>query len=115
MKNFWKLVVFACLFMQFGFAHNASKHTTANFQKKSENTFSKKSISAFQFVRPTIERGTSDLKHNNRIPVGFSYCPTEYQFSSILSNNDLKIALSDQDIDRCNKVSILLFPFHYFW
>jgi hypothetical protein len=115
MKNFWKFIVFACLLTQFGFAYNSNSNISSSFQKKNDTTFSKESLSSFQFVRPSIDRGTSDLKDNNRIPVGLRFYPTELQSLSILSENTLKIVLSDQDINRCNGVSILLFPFHYFW
>lgn len=115
MKNFWKFIVFTCLLTQFGYANNTNKNTISSFQKKIETTFSKESVSSSHFVRPTINRGISDLKQHNRIPAGLSYFATELQPLSILRDNNLKIVVSDQDIDRCNKVSILLFPFHYFW
>lgn len=117
MKNFWKLVVFACLFIQSGFAYDANQHSTSFFQKKHNTTlFDRENIGTPEFVQFSIERGTLDLKNNNRVPVGIGHhFPTEFQSLSALRNNNLKIVLSDQDINRYNSVSILLFPFHYFW
>lgn len=100
--------------MQVGYAYNPNQEIPTS-QKKTENTISKESFGAIQFLRPSIERGTLDLKHNNRIPVGFSYYPTELQSLGILRKQDLRISVLDQDINRCKSVSILLFPFHYYW
>ncbi|HSD05940.1 hypothetical protein [Flavobacterium sp.] len=120
MKNFWKFIVLVGLFVQLGFAHNANRNAMVSLQKvslqKESNTkFSKESLSASEFVQPTISRGTLDLKHTNRVPAGIAHYPSELQSLTILRNITHKIFLSDQDIDRYNGVSILLFPFHYFW
>ena len=114
MKNFWKFIVFTGLFLQFSFAYSANHDATISFQKQSNTEFGKESLNATHFVQPNIERNNPDLKHNNRIPVGISANTTLSLFLGHKKNN-LKIALSDQDVNRCNKVSILLFPFHYFW
>lgn len=115
MKKIWKFIIFVCLITQFGYAYNSNPNITSSFQKKNENILSKESLSSFHFVRPSIDKGTSDFKHNNRIPAGLSNYATEFQTLPILRDNDFKIVLSEQDVNRCNKVSILLFPFHYFW
>ena len=115
MKNFWKFIVFTGLFFQLGFAHNANHDTTISFQKERDTEFSKESISTSHFIQPSIDRGTLDQNHNTRIPVGVAHYPTALQSITILRENTPKIVLSDQDIDRYNGVSILLFPFHYFW
>jgi len=117
MKNFWKLIVFACLFIQSGYAFDAIKLSESSFQKKNNTTiFDKENLGIPNFVQFCIERGTSDLKNNNRIPVGFgNYFPAEFRSLSTLKESNPKIVLSNQDVDRYNSVSILLFPFHYFW
>lgn len=116
MKNFWKFVVFACLITQFSYPYTTNKNAVSSLQKETKTNFSKESLSSFYFVRPNIHRvTTSDLKNNTRIPVGFSYCTTELQLTPILRRIALKVILFAQDIDRCASVSILLFPFHYFW
>ena len=114
MRKFWKFIVFTGLLIQFGFAYSANHDTTISFLKENNPEINKESLSTTHFVLPCIERGTPDLKHNNRIPVGLSENILLPIFSSLKENN-LKITLSDQDIDRYNSVSILLFPFHYFW
>ncbi|MGQ7944757.1 hypothetical protein [Flavobacterium sp. WC2509] len=115
MKNFWKFIVLACLLTQFGFAYNTNQQSTPSFQKKDNTSLTKENSSAFQLVQLSIERVTLDLKNNNRIPVGIGHYPTELQSLSVLRDTTPKIVLSNQDIDRYNGVSILLFPFHYFW
>ena len=115
MKTFWKFIVFTGLLIQFSFAYSANHDATISFQKESNTTFSKESLSVSHFVQPSIERGTPDQKHNTRIPVYINNSNTLLPFFSSFRENNLKIVLSDQDIDRCAKVSILLFPFHYFW
>jgi len=114
MRKFWKFIVFTGLLIQFSFAYSANHDVTISFKKDNNTAFSKESLSVSHFVQPSIERSNPDLKHNNRIPVNISDSNTPPLFSSFKENN-LKIVLSDQDIDRCRKVSILLFPFHYFW
>lgn len=101
--------------MQFGYAYSTNKNTIPSVQRKTETTFSKESISSSDFIRPNIHRGTFDLKTSNRIPAGLNFWPTQLQSLPILRIKVLKIVVSDQDINRCATVSILLFPFHYFW
>lgn len=115
MKKFWKFIVFTGLLIQFSFAYSAN-HDTTTFSRKDNNTeFGKESISTSHFVQPSIERRTPDLKSNNRVPADINDSNTFLPLFSSFKENNLKIVLSDQDIDRCAKVSILLFPFHYFW
>jgi hypothetical protein len=114
MKTFWKFIVLIGLFIQFSFAYSANHGATISFQKSNNTEFGKETLSFPHFVQPSIERGTPELKHNNRIPVGLSDNTLLPLFSSLKENN-IKIVLSNQDIDRCTEVSILLFPFHYFW
>jgi hypothetical protein len=114
MKNFWKFIVFIGLLMQFSFAYSANHNETISFSKANNPEFNKESLSTSHFVEPSIERSNPDLKHNNRIPAGLAANTLLELFSSLKKNN-AKIILSNQDINRCTKVSILLFPFHYFW
>ena len=115
MGKFWKFIVFAGLLIQFSFTYGAN-HDSTIYPKKDNNTaFSKESLSVSHFVQSCIERSNPDLKHNNRIPVHISDFNTALPLFSSFKENNLKIILSEQDIDRCAKVSILLFPFHYFW
>ena len=99
-----------------GYAYDTNQDSPISFQKKENTSFDKESLGNSEFVQFSIQRGTLDLKNNNRVLSGIGlYAPTEFQSLSVLTNNTLKIVLSDQDIDRYNSVSILLFPFHYFW
>ena len=115
MGKFWKFIVFVALLIQFSFAYSANHDLTISTKKDNNTAFSKESLSVSHFVQPSVERSNPNLKHNNRIPVQISDFNTALPlFSSYIENNP-KTILSDQDIDRCAKVSILLFPFHYFW
>jgi hypothetical protein len=115
MKAFGKFIVLIGLFIQFNFAYSANQYAFPSFQKKNNTSLSKESLSTSHFIQPSIDRGTLDQSHNTRIPVGINDCNTLSPFFPCFKGNNLKIVLSDQDIDRCTKVSILLFPFHYFW
>jgi hypothetical protein len=114
MKTFWKFIVFTGLLFQFSFAYSANHDATISFQKQSNTEFGKETISVSHFVQPSFDKESPELKQNNRIPVGLSDITLLPLFSSFRENN-LKIVLLKQDIDRCTEVSILLFPFHYFW
>lgn len=114
MKIFWKFIVFIGLLMQFGFAYGANQDKTISFSKENNSEINKESLSTSHFVQPSIERSNPDLKHNNRIPLGLNQNTLLPLFSKFKESN-LKIVLTDQDIDRYNSVSILLFPFHIFW
>ncbi|PVX47087.1 hypothetical protein C8C85_3002 [Flavobacterium sp. 103] len=115
MRKFWKFIVFTGLLIQFSFAYSANHDATISFRKDNNTSFSKESLSISHFVQPSIERNNPDLKHNNRIPVNIDDSNTTLPLFSSFKESNLKIVLSDQDIDRCRKISILLFPFHYFW
>lgn len=115
MGRFWKLIVFTGLLIQFSFAYSANPDTTISFKKDNNTSFNKENLSISHFVQPSIERSNLDLKHNNRIPVHSSDFNTALPIFSSFKKNNLKIVISDQDIHRCTKVLILLFPFHYFW
>jgi len=115
MRKFWKFIVFTALLIQFSLAFGANHDSTISSKKDTATAFSKESLSVSHFVQPSIERSNPDVKNNNRIPTSFYNFNTAISLHSSFKEDDLKIALSDQDIDRCSKVSILLFPFHYFW
>jgi hypothetical protein len=115
MIKFWKFVVFVCLVVQTGNAYNTNKQNSFSLQKETENIFSKKSFSPFQFVRPTINRATSDFKTNYRIPTALGHPPLELTSLSVLDKYQFNLISAKQDINRCTNVSDLLFPFHYYW
>jgi hypothetical protein len=115
MGKFWKFIAFIGLLIQFSFAYSANHDVSFSQKKDNNSAFSKESLNVCHFVQPNIERSNPDLKHSNRIPVNIDNTNTALQLFSSFKESNLKIVLSEQDIDRCKKVSILLFPFHYFW
>ena len=115
MGKFWRFIVFAGLLFQFSLAYSTNQDASFSTKKDHSTLFSKESLSACHFFQPNIERSNPDLKHSNRIPVNIDNTNTALQLFSSFKESNLKIVLSEQDIDRCKKVSILLFPFHYFW
>ncbi|WP_269223296.1 MULTISPECIES: hypothetical protein [Flavobacterium] len=115
MKTFWKFTVLIGLFIQFNFAFSANQYDTPSFQNDNSTTFNKESLSSSHFIQPSIDKGSVDQSHTTRIRIGINDCNLVSPYFICSKGNNLNIVLSDQDIDRCIKVSILLFPFHYFW
>lgn len=115
MNNFWKYIVFIGLLFQLNFAYCANRSTTLIFTKENSSKFAKKHISLYSFVLPNVERGTPVIKHNNRILVGLQLNSIYFQSLFILNNNALETTLTNEDINKSYKVSVLLFPFHYHW
>jgi hypothetical protein len=115
MRKFWKFIVFTGLLIQFSFAFGTNQNSTISSKKDTDTAFSKESLSISHFIQPTVERSNPEVKHNNRIPTSFGDFNTAISLNLSFKEDNPKIALSNQDIDKCSKVSILLFPFHYFW
>jgi hypothetical protein len=110
-----KTVVFIGLSIVLLFAFSANQSPIEKIKiEKTSSSFSPDSIHSSVFIQP----------HANNI-VGFHYKTTDYTIAKYLEN--FQVAISDfkvlkffsrhakQDINRCEMVSLLLFPFHYFW
>ena len=110
-----KTVIFIGLTIAFIFAFSANEVAISNVPlEKSKSSLSVEKIHSSAFIEPQASN-----------PLTFSQKNPDFSFSKYLENYlapipDLKIGISfpffaNQDINRCEKVSLLLFPFHIFW
>lgn len=92
----------------------AAPFSVVENQQKKENFLGKDSIHAEDFIQPQADFSVCsnrlDYHHNARFfsppLVYFLYPKTEKLFSK---------SFFSQDINRCESVSLLLFPHHHFW
>lgn len=115
MNLFKKIVVFLGLSLTLLLAFESSATTVQSIKKDSEKTlFSENSTVNSAFIQPEIVTHVSvNLKVNHQSIIKFfdSYLDLVPNLKS--SKNNTTFAL--QDINRCAKVSLLLFPYHIFW
>ena len=110
-----KIVCFIGLSIIFVFAFNAEQTAIAkNPIEKSTSAFTDESIHSSVFIQPqssatfTINGKTSD------------YIISKWHENFLIATTDFKVidcfkAFLNQDINRFEKVLLLLYPFHYFW
>jgi hypothetical protein len=109
-----KTIVFTVLMLLFIFAFTANKSTVGHEQQKTSSTITEKSIHCSAFIEPTasptiaIHHKTTDVSIIKWVS---TFLISTYDFKKFNFQNTFLY----QDINRCISVSILLFPFHYFW
>ena len=97
------------------FAFNANEATVEKIEiEKTSSSFSPDGIHSSVFIQP---QATNIF--------GLHYKTTDYTIAKYLENfhvttRDFTVIkpftrYAKQDINRCQTVSLLLFPFHYFW
>ncbi|HEX9152627.1 MAG TPA: hypothetical protein VF842_11120 [Flavobacterium sp.] len=110
-----KTVVFIGLSIVFLFALTAKPSPIEKVQsEKSSASFSPDSIHSSVFIQP---QATSTF--------GVQYTTTDYALVKYFENflvatpafkvSTFFTSYAKQDINRCEMVSLLLFPFHFFW
>ena len=110
-----KTTIFIGLTIVFLFAFSANEIPVNKIQlEKPESSLSIDSIHSSVFIEPQASNNATSAQKT-----------TNFSFSKYFENYleaipDLKIGNSftifaNQDINRCEMVSILLFPFHIFW
>jgi hypothetical protein len=110
-----KIIVFSGLMLLFTFAFNADKSTAEQTkQEKTNSSITTKSIHSLVFLEPTLT--STFITTHKTVDTAITKWVTTFlivvpYFKKYNSYN----VFSNQDINRCIKVSILLFPFHYFW
>lgn len=116
MKTTLKFIVFAGFILLFAFASSLSTNAIVNFQKKNTPTsFTNEKISASEFIQPSIDKGSVDLKNKNNTP---DFVGNSFSLSIKLSKfkgSVRKAIVLNLDFNRSNEIFILLFPSHYFW
>jgi hypothetical protein len=113
----WIRKIFVCigLILVFSFAFSANEVAVPNVPvEKNKTSLSVEKIHSSAFIEPQASN-----------PLTFSQKNPDLSFSKYLENYlenipDLKIGITftffaNQDINRCEMVSLLLFPFHIFW
>jgi hypothetical protein len=110
-----KIFVFIGLLIVFSFAFSADEVAIDKIQfEKQESSLAVEKIHSSAFIEP---QASNNLTATTKTP--------DFSFSKYLENYlvpipSLKIGISftffaNQDINRCEMVSLLLFPFHIFW
>lgn len=110
-----KTLVFIGLLTAFLFAFSANQVSVHTIQsEKSNSSIYVDSIHSPDFIQPQVSnRFTSYHKTPD-------YTIPKYLESFLIAIQDFKIntifiRFVKQDINRCEMVSLLLFPFHFFW
>ncbi|MFV7235939.1 hypothetical protein [Flavobacterium sp. ZB4R12] len=110
-----KTVVFIGLSLVLLFAFNASESSIEKIQlEKSSSSFSADPIHSSVFIQPQVS-GTFTLHYKTT-----DYTIAKYFENFLIVIPDFKVntffsRFAKQDINRCETVSLLLFPFHFFW
>ena len=115
MNWFRKTLVFIGLSIALLFAFNANDATVdSNKIEKSSSSVSVDSIHSSDFIQPQV---SNTFTSYHKTP---DYTSVKYLENFLIEIPDFKsstffIRFAKQDINRCEMVSLLLFPFHFFW
>lgn len=115
MNWFRKTLVFIGLLIVFLFAFSASEIPVQSIKiEKSNSSLSANSIHSSDFIQPQV---SNTFTSYNKTP---DYTIAKYLENFLNVIPDFKssiffIRFTKQDINRCEMVSLLLFPFHFFW
>ena len=110
-----KTIVFIGLSIAFLFAFNANESVVDKIQmEKTDSSFSVDSIHSSVFIQPQANISFASTQKTHDFSVA------KYFENYLVVIPDLKIVtffapFANQDINRCEMVSLLLFPFHFFW
>ncbi|MES2575431.1 MAG: hypothetical protein V4572_10850 [Bacteroidota bacterium] len=110
-----KTIIFIGLTIVFAFAFSANESTVEKIQiEKQDSSFSVDSNHSSVFIEPQ----TSNIVASPQKTA--DYLTVKYFENYLVVIPDFKISThltdyTNQDINRCEMVSLLLFPFHYFW
>lgn len=115
MNWFRKTVVFIGLLMAFLFVFSANEAPIHTIQSEQSNSsVSVDSIHSSDFIQPQV---SNPFTSYHKTP---DYTIAKYLENFLIAIPDFKISpffirFAKQDINRCEMVSLLLFPFHFFW
>jgi hypothetical protein len=110
-----KTIIFIGLSIVFLFVFNTNGSVVDKIQSaKTESSFSVDGIHSSVFIQP---QNSSITTSPHKTP---DFSVSKYFENLLVVIPDLKIGASfilfaNQDINRCEMVSLLLFPFHFFW
>jgi hypothetical protein len=115
MNWFRKTLAFVGLLIVFLFAFNVNEATVDSIKiEKSSSSVSVDNIHSSDFIQPQVSN-TFTSYHKT-----LDYSIARYLENFLNVIPDFKIStiylrFAKQDINRCQMVSLLLFPFHFFW
>jgi arginine exporter protein ArgO len=111
-----KIIVFSGLMLLFIFAFTADKNTIRQTEqeKTSSSTITTKSIHSSVFIEPT-HCATFIINHKTIDTPIIKWISTFLVTIPDFKKHNFHNTFFNQNINRCLSVSILLFPFHYFW
>ncbi len=115
MNCFRKTLVFIGLLIAFLFAFSVNEDTIPIIQlEKSSSSVSIDSIHSSDFIQPQVSNLFTSF---HKTP---DYTIAKYLENFLIVIPDFKlttffIRFAKQDINRCEMVSLLLFPYHFFW
>jgi hypothetical protein len=110
-----KTIIFIGLLIAVLFAFNANEVPAQTIKiEKSNSSFSANSIQSLDFIQPQV---SNTFTSYHKTP---DYTIAKYLENFLIAIPDFKIStffirFAKQDINRCEMVSLLLFPFHFFW
>ena len=110
-----KTIIFIGLSIVFLFAFTANETVVEKIQlEKTNSSFSVDGIHSSVFIQP---QAGSTFASPQKTP---DFSVSKYFENLLVVLPEVKIVNSitlfaNQDINRCEMVSLLLFPFHYFW
>jgi hypothetical protein len=110
-----KIIIFIGLSIVFLFAYTANESFVEKTQStKNDSSLSADGIHSSVFIQP---QASNTLAFTQKTPV-FSVAKYFQNYLVVIpeiKSITLFSLFANQDINRCETVSLLLFPFHYFW
>lgn len=110
-----KTIIFIGLSIVFLFAFNANESVVEKIQiEKTDSSLSVEGIHYSAFIQPQAGSSFASPDKNPDFSVS-KYFENLLVVIPDFKVNTLFTLFANQDINRCEMVSLLLFPFHYFW
>ncbi|MDG1872036.1 MAG: hypothetical protein P8I78_08765 [Flavobacterium sp.] len=110
-----KTVFFIGLIFLFFVAFSATEYSSLiKVEKQSSTKFSLESIQNPAFIQPQPHYTANVQLEKDSNPI-IKWQAAFLTASTAVKKLSCSKAYINQDINRCEKVSILLFPFHFFW
>ena len=110
-----KTLIFIGFIIVFAFAFSANETVAEKIQiEKQDSSFSTEGVHSSAFIEP---RASTSIASHQKTP-DFSVVKYFENYLAVIPDFKIRKQLTifaSQDINRCEMVSLLLFPFHYFW
>jgi len=115
MKLFKKTLILLAVVAAMFFVTNGEQDLAASIAtEKSKSSYSDEGLHAFSFIQPKADHHVvSESKTGNGSFVKTIHNPFVLAFGFVVFKPLQKFLF--QDSNRCESVSLLIFPFHFFW